>query len=74
MYQWVENMKIKHEYVHRITWFKDSPQAGDLDCVCSLCGELIPEEDATFRMWTTKHTPNLEARFCDDCFKKVIES
>lgn len=67
-------MKIKHEYAHRIKWFKNSPSAGDPDCVCSLCGELIPEEDVPIRLWTEHHKPMLEARFCDDCFKKVIES
>ena len=67
-------LKIKHEYAHRITWFKDSPFPGEPDCICSLCGELIPEEDVPIRMWTEKHKPALEARFHEDCFKKVVDS
>lgn len=65
-------MKIKQEYAHRIKWFKKYSFAGALDCICSLCGKLISEEDMPIRMWT-EHKPVREARFHEDCFKKVVE-
>lgn len=67
-------MKIKEEYAQRIKWFTDSPDVGDPSCICSLCGEQVPEEDLPIRLWNDNHDPTLEARFHEDCFKKIIES
>lgn len=52
--------------------FSDSPMAGDLDCLCSRCGEIIQEEEVPIRMWTTNENGEVddnsqEYRFCEKC-------
>lgn len=49
-------------------WFKDSPDAGTHECLCSFCEQPIPEEDApVLRAW--KQETNEELRACgkDEC-------
>lgn len=36
--------------LEQLRWFDDSPDAGDPDCLCSLCGGLIEEEDDPLRL------------------------
>ncbi|GAH34593.1 unnamed protein product, partial [marine sediment metagenome] len=48
----------------------DSPFAGDPDCICSLCGKVISEDDVPIRMWN-EHEPIREIRLHWDCFLKV---
>ena len=49
-----------------ITWFMDSPDAGDPNCTCSLCDELI--NDHAIRLFDDR---NREARFHLRCFEKL---
>ena len=66
-------MKIKDEYMQRIKWYQDSPDAGDPSCLCSFCEKMISEEECPIRMWNNKTDSSLEARFHEDCFKQIIE-
>lgn len=54
------------EYRDKIRWFALSPDAGDPSCICSLCGELIGEDDMPIRAFDTEK--DLEARFHTKCF------
>lgn len=54
------------EYVDKIKWFDLSPDAGDPSCLCSLCEELIGEDELPIRAFDTEK--NLEARFHMKCF------
>lgn len=50
-----------------VTWFADSPDAGDPKCLCSFCYDLITEEQApAIRVFDTEK--NLEARFHQECY------
>lgn len=57
------------EYFDRIKCFDLSPDAGDPTCLCSLCDELIDEEELPIRAFDTEK--NLEARFHTKCFGTV---
>jgi hypothetical protein len=46
-----------------ISWYTDSPEAGDPACVCSLCGKPIPAEVVPVRLLEGV----LEARFDPAC-------
>ena len=54
-----------------LKWFTDSPDAGDPDCICSLCDKVIPEDDAPIRIWNPSSKPVKEIRLHWDCFKNV---
>lgn len=55
-----------------ITWFATSPDAGDPECICSLCGEPIGEEEAPVRIFNTGDDIEArEARFHIACFSKI---
>jgi hypothetical protein len=71
-----------------IRWFRDSPQAGDPDCLCSWCKERIEERDPELdefegdqdagepiRMWRPVGWGKVmeEARFHDRCFNECIK-
>lgn len=45
--------------------FSDSPEAGDLYCICSRCGEVIGGDDFPIRAWPHPHP--LEYRFHPGC-------
>lgn len=52
--------------------FSDSPNAGDINCVRSRCGEIIQEDEVPVRMWTTNEKGEVddksqEYRFCENC-------
>ena len=54
-----------------ITWFTDSPDAGDPRCICSWCDHLIEEKDATaVRIFDS--TNNTEARFHRGCYGAAL--
>lgn len=64
-----------------IRWSANSPSAGDPDCLCSLCGELIsgPDQDdgldsyePPIRMWDTSGEVTLEAQFHLRCFHQLL--
>ena len=57
------------EYQDRIKWFSVSPDAGDPSCLCSLCDELIGEDDVPIRAFDSER--DLEARFHIKCFGTV---
>lgn len=53
----------------QLKWFNDSPDAGDPECLCSLCGKLIQEDDVPIRAWP--ESGKREIRLHWDCFLKV---
>lgn len=56
-----------------ITWFTNSPDAGP-DCICSLCGRPILENEVPIRFWDDE-SPDLEARLhFDPCYQEVQEN
>lgn len=55
----------------QLEWFTDSPDAGDPDCICSLCGKIIAEEEVPVRIWNPSKNPVKEVRLHWDCFIKV---
>ena len=57
------------EFSDKIKWFELSPDAGDPSCLCSLCEQLIGEEEVPIRAFDTEK--NLEARFHINCFGTV---
>ena len=61
--------EILPEYAAKITWFKDSPDAGEPACICSFCGKLLGEEEVPTRLFNTDN--NTEARFHVICFGTV---
>ena len=56
-----------------IRWFTDSPDAGDPACLCSRCGDPIPEHDVPLRAWKEQLGRTLEARFCEECSHHVLQ-
>jgi len=64
-------LHFKDEMVHLLTWFKDSPDRGDPACICSLCGEIIDEDEMPLRVF--RESDNAELRLHMDCAKQVIQ-
>lgn len=54
---------------NELTWFEDSPDAGDPDCICSYCGSVIKAEELCYRCYNTKE--GTEARLCDNCLRQL---
>lgn len=54
----------------KLKWFDDSPFAGDPDCICSYCGEVISEGECPIRIWNGKK-PIKEIRLHWGCFLQV---
>lgn len=66
-------MPIYHfipETFHLLTWFEDSPNAGDPGCICSLCKKLIEEVETPLRM--IRERDNHELRLHRHCAEKSI--
>jgi len=42
---------IRNEMYPLIKWFSDSPFAGEVDCLCSICNKPISEEECPLRLW-----------------------
>jgi len=71
------------EMLQNMTWFDDSPDYGWPECLCSVCGDAIPEwpEDEAFdvpplrlyRRPSVLHPRGREARFCPDCVPAVLK-
>ena len=57
---------------YRVTWYKDSPDAGDPACLCSLCGKPIPEGQVPYRM--INRATNEEARFDMECGQGLVDA
>lgn len=53
----------------KIKWFSDSPEAGDPDCICSWCSELISELDFPLRLFADDNT---EARMHPRCWNEAM--
>jgi hypothetical protein len=53
-----------------IRWFADSPDAGEPNCLCSLCGKLIEEDDSPIRC-VVVYPEDREARFHFACYPLV---
>lgn len=52
-----------------LTWFKDSPCCGEPKCKCSLCLDVITEEEApAIRFFDLDN--NSEIRLHERCFRK----
>jgi hypothetical protein len=52
-----------------LKWFRDSPDAGDPDCLCSYCERAIPENQLPIRLFDSNS--DLEARFHPACFAEA---
>lgn len=53
--------------------FSDSPDAGDPDCLCSACGEVIPDnesEPGPIRLWPGG---DKEYRLHGQCYEKRMK-
>ena len=59
------------EHFGQLTWFNDSPDAGNTACVCSFCGKLIRDYEHPLRIFRTN---NMELRLHrTPCAEQVIE-
>jgi hypothetical protein len=47
-------------------FFTDSPDTGWPECVCSICNQMIQEDEMPLRLWPQSN-PNIEARLCEKC-------
>jgi hypothetical protein len=84
--------KVKHnplyypEMIQAMTFFDTSPEYGHPDCLCSVCGDSIPDPDEQdeayqerfvplrlYRQPSKKHPTGQEARFCIDCGPAVLK-
>lgn len=74
------NMEYHPEALNRLVWFDDSPDFGHPDCLCSVCGDPIPDPfegegyDPSIvvplrllKDADAEYPSGLEARFCTDC-------
>jgi|SRR5262245_6254884 len=71
----VEELTGEHHHDYRkhpeMWWFTDSPDAGDPECICSVCRQRIKEEDNPLRMWEGKGEDTIEARLHGHCYEEV---
>jgi len=56
-----------------IRWFSDSPDIGDPDCLCSLCGQVITEDDGP-AIRVTSAIDDREARFHSWCARNALSA
>jgi hypothetical protein len=49
--------------------FKDSPDTGRPNCICSRCGVKIAQREMALRIFTGKKR-NTEYRYCEKCQEK----
>lgn len=65
--------EMEHDYVQHPEswWFDDSPDAGDPECICSICRREIPHAENLMRMFQREDEVTLEARFHQHCFEEV---
>lgn len=54
----------------KLKWFTDSPDTGYPDCICSLCGKVISEDEVPIRIWNDDK-PMREIRLHWKCFVEV---
>jgi hypothetical protein len=85
-------VKVKHnplyhpEMIQEMKWFDDSPDYGWPECVCSICGDAIPDPEELdysqgerfiplrlYRKPSAAHPHGQEARFCMDCVPAVMK-
>lgn len=50
----------------RIKWFKESPDTGLPECLCSLCSKMIGKDEVPIRLFDEEN--DLEARFHHACY------
>jgi len=60
---------FKPHLIHLLTWFKDSPDTGHPDCICSYCAEVIEEGAMPLRVFSDENT---ELRLHMHCARMVI--
>ena len=60
---------IKSEALGQLVFFHDSPDAGDPNCICSWCGELIKEHEFPLRLFRKNNT---EARLHTRCWNEAM--
>ena len=57
-------------------WFAESPDTGHPDCICSLCREVIDQEEMPLRLFARASSADpesaLEARFHMACAEKAV--
>ena len=56
--------------LYGLTWFEDSPDVGMPECKCSLCLDMIKEDEFPIRFWSENRKK--EIRLHDKCFKKRL--
>src|SRR6266498_5888922 len=61
---------FRPEMIHLLTWFSDSPDAGDPTCICSFCGDMIEEDEMPLRIF--RESDNTEMRLHMKCATQVI--
>ena len=54
----------------KILKFRNSPNAGMPDCICSLCRKVISEDETPKRLFGLNANNNWEMRFHYDCYKE----
>lgn len=54
--------------------FFDSPDAGDPNCLCSLCKKIITDDEIPIRFWPMPKGPMWEIRLHHSCFEKIIKN
>ena len=54
----------------KVQWFTDSPDTGEMTCICSWCEMVISDEDVPAIRMTTNTKLPIEARFHVDCWSK----
>lgn len=52
------------------TLFKDSPDTGLIECICSKCGKQISEEECPIRLFMNQGKDG-EMRFHIKCFEEI---
>lgn len=55
----------------KILRFRDSPDAGLPECICSLCEQMIPEDEVPPRFFP--ENDNWEMRFHWDCYVEFTQ-
>lgn len=66
-----ETLSLKPGILEQLQRFSNSPDAGDPGCLCSLCNQVIPEDECPIRFWPKKNE-KWEIRLHFDCFNKIL--
>lgn len=64
------SISVVDKFTAFLHWFPDSPEFGSWRCICSLCGEVIRQQDGPpLRVWRRDE----EARLHRACFVLLTE-